>query len=511
MPESRGYTPYLVVVVLLGTAVLATALVGLGADLANGRAPSALQIAITVALAIGSYLVLHDLLLFQWRGQQVALGPDEVLVFVALCMLPAPLVVLFALPAMSAFQFETKRPPLRGATNVAVMLVATATAVLTYGALHTRVPDIIAALAGIAIYTPITFGLVSVAFALRERTSPITVYRERFLMQTGLHLALGATGGVIAIGLWMFYPVAILAMIPVVWGTRAFVQQLARKDRETRVHERLGEVAHELAGEPSLEIVAARVLDACLEIFHAGRATITLNAEPGEGAQRARSWTRDAENGHDPDRAPLAEIVPGPEGPIGAIVVHASRSTKEDFTTADRAVLRIVAGGAASYVAHAHAIADLDASQKELLTQRVARPLVRRIVRTVMEESHADYTVLSRLGNGLARDADASDLETLCRAYEEMGLGTLRVVSANGQYVFSGTDLFERHPGAHSTTCHIALGFLCGAVSRLHAGSTARGSEVACQSRGDASCRFVVQTREPDVVPLTRLGLAEKP
>lgn len=136
-------------------------------------------------------------------------------------------------------------------------------------------------------------------------------------------------------------------------------------------------------------------------------------------------------------------------------------------------------------------------AEEEVASSRVARPLVRRIVRGLADETAAGSAVLQRMGRSLAREADAEGVEAACRAYDRMGLGRLRLARAEaGRYEFEGEELFEQTPGARATTCHLALGFLCGAVSRLHADAGTLGAETRCASRGDPACRFVVSVRE---------------
>ncbi|MFA5860183.1 MAG: 4-vinyl reductase [Candidatus Thermoplasmatota archaeon] len=462
----------------------------------RGTAPTPQQWLLALTLAGSSHLVLRSLLLFDWRGQRVALAPDEMLVFVALLTLPVPLVILFAVPAMTIYQYTTRRGWLRGSANVAVLAIATASAAAAFTglqALHAH-PALAAALA-ISVYTVVNLTMVSAFFALRESTSAFIVYRERFLVPTVFHVAVGVSAGLAVVALWSYHPLAVLVLAPFAFFLREHVRLMARIDRESTVHKRIAEVTHALVGEPNVDRVAERVIETCGDIFHAGRVTLTLATTRD---RPARTWARDLEGGHDPHVAPLAVALAGagPNAePIGAIMVYPTRATQERYQAADQELLRIVAGEAAVSIQSAKVLGDLDASRQQLITNRVARPFVKRIVRALIDETRADRTVLVRLGRSVARDTDAPDIETLCAAYGEMGLGSLRLEDAQGdRFTFSGQDLFERQPGAHSTTCDLALGFLMGAVSQLHA-AEAKGTELQCQSRGDARCVFVLQTR----------------
>ncbi|HEX2022092.1 MAG TPA: PAS domain-containing protein, partial [Candidatus Thermoplasmatota archaeon] len=143
-------------------------------------------------------------------------------------------------------------------------------------------------------------------------------------------------------------------------------------------------------------------------------------------------------------------------------------------------------------------------SEEAILSSRVARPLVKRLVQNVLDETHADASVLQQLGERIAREADASELDALCRAYAQLGLGRLALVEHDGgrRYTFRGEHLFENVADARTTTCHVALGFLCGAVARAAPGRPAtRGTELTCRSRGDAECRFVVHAKAAENSP----------
>lgn len=491
---------YITAVALLGVPVLAAAGYGAAAGVVADGWGGPSRVALTLGLASAAYLVLKSLILFDWRGQRVALAPDEVLVFVALVALPLPWTVLFALPAMAAYQAVTKRDLHRGAFNVSVLLIASGAAALAaWAASALQAPTPLAALVGIAVYTPVNLLLVSGVFATREGSSIFTVFRERFAVPSLIHFGLGSSIGLTVVALWSYHPAAVLALGPVVYFARSHVQLIARTDRESVVHKRLAEVSHTLVGEPNVEVVANRVLETCGEIFHAGRVTLTISTPTG----KPRTWRRDDDAGFDPGRRPLAVTLPGrADAPLGAITIHPVRDTHQEFTVADHALLSVVAGEAAASLEHAQVLQDLDASRRALLSTRVARPLVKRIVRALVEEMRADASVLMRVGQGLARGADVGqvaddDVETLCHAYEGMGLGSLALDDQRGaQYTFTGHDLFERSPGAGSTTCYLALGFLTGVVSRAHPRAKARGTEVACESRGAPECRFVVQVKD---------------
>ena len=438
-----------------------------------------------------SWLILNRLILFDWRGQRVALGPDEILVFLALVALPLPLVVLFAVPSMAAYQVKTKRPLIRGAANVAVVALAGGACVSAYSLLLLVAPRVIAICGGVVVYTFATHLVVSGVFSLRESTKVGVVFGERFWVPTLLHVTLGIAGGIGTWALWSFHPAAVAALVPFAYLAREHVTLVARTEREGLVHQRLGEMTRALVGERELDRMAARVLKTCGDIFQAGRTTLVIES----GGHEMR-WSEDFEGGASPE-GPMAATLTGPGGEkLGALLIHANRRSNDPFRDIDRNLLSIVAAETSAAVANARVLHDFDAAQARLVSSRVARPLVRRIARFLIEETHADSVVLLRLGESLARGAEATDLAAFSRAYAEMGLGLVETLSEDGaHYEFTGRDLFELTPGSRATTCYLALGYATGAVSRLHNGTQAKGAEVECQSRGDARCRFVVHLR----------------
>lgn len=136
-------------------------------------------------------------------------------------------------------------------------------------------------------------------------------------------------------------------------------------------------------------------------------------------------------------------------------------------------------------------------AQEELQAARVARPLVRRIVRELVDRTRADRATLQGVGEGLAREVDAATIPEFIRAFTDMGIGHLDYAGTeNGRHRFIARDLIERRDGARLTTCFLTVGYLGGAVGRATK-ATAVGTEVSCQSRGDPHCEFVVQTRSP--------------
>lgn len=136
-------------------------------------------------------------------------------------------------------------------------------------------------------------------------------------------------------------------------------------------------------------------------------------------------------------------------------------------------------------------------AQDEQLASRIERPLVRAILHEMLQRARLSSSELREVGRFVVGQVDAPYLEMFLRAFTSMGLGgSLRCdLAQGGRYVFTAADLLERRKASSVTTCDLTLGFLCGAVARVEHGRETLGSELTCQSRGDAYCTFVVQAR----------------
>ncbi|HEX2021307.1 MAG TPA: hypothetical protein VHH36_01230 [Candidatus Thermoplasmatota archaeon] len=125
----------------------------------------------------------------------------------------------------------------------------------------------------------------------------------------------------------------------------------------------------------------------------------------------------------------------------------------------------------------------------------VARPMVRTMIRRLIDTASVSPGTLREFGEQLAADAQADDLHGFAQAFHAMGLGELswsRLES--GSYEFVARDLIERREGTRMTTCFLTSGFLGGATARSM-GRPAVAGEVACQSRGDPECRFLARPK----------------
>lgn len=127
--------------------------------------------------------------------------------------------------------------------------------------------------------------------------------------------------------------------------------------------------------------------------------------------------------------------------------------------------------------------------------QAIARGVVAGLLRRLGQRAGLRPDAFRALGRELGETLKAESVDAAVHAYAAMGFGAIHLSErAPGRFSFEGRDLLERGERSAQPTCFFALGFLEGAVSASD-GAAALGSELACESRGDDVCRFMVATR----------------
>ena len=127
--------------------------------------------------------------------------------------------------------------------------------------------------------------------------------------------------------------------------------------------------------------------------------------------------------------------------------------------------------------------------------QFVTKKLVRRMLRDAAAQTGDSATARRKLGRDMAEETLGSLPDGLA-AFTAMGLGQLALEdAATEKFAVTGSGLLEVTPGHGSTTCYLTLGFVEGVIAQATK-RDALGTETACQSRGDAQCRFVIVARE---------------
>lgn len=595
---------------LAGLAGLATAAAyALMVQPGQGWTPA--RVALAAGLAGGYFSLQRRGFVLHWRDQRVISTLDEPVVFLALGVLPFPSAIGVVFAGTLFAQAVARRKPVKSMFNVAAYTLAATVASGVFLLAQARLDPIVAALPAVASYTIASNLLVASVFAKVEQAPYWRVFRERFFLATALHGPLGGAFGFVAYVLWSYHPVALLVLVPLAALALSFTKLNAGAEREALVRRRLADMSSDLIGTTNDDRVAKHILDACGELFLAGRVVLTLHDEHG-----GRTWSRDFEGfaehgGRDPITAPVV----GRGGvELGSLTVHPTSRAKELLDDHDKPLVAIVASRAASAIESARAfretvelknlhegivqnvpagvirvdgagrilqtnpyllaflghapeprrrtsiyewdallaMPDLLARVRHMLeageafydvevdvgtdrratlsasgvplrataggaplggivlfsdltahkeaeaaarSQSLTRPFVRRLVLSLVSGLHVPPNAIAEIGRSLARDLPQGTPADYAQAFRAMGLGNLHFDrTENGNYVFLADDLLEKRSKSPQPTCHLARGFLEGAIAHLHGGSSL-GSEVRCQSQGHARCQFVVQPR----------------
>lgn len=174
---------------------------------------------------------------------------------------------------------------------------------------------------------------------------------------------------------------------------------------------------------------------------------------------------------------------------------YITRDGRTVWALLDRRVVRATNGDILYALSVVQDVTARKMAEEEARAAQVARPLVRRIMREMLETGRLDPTFLADMGRRLAGEAKGDDVDTLIAAITSLGFGSIEAhADAPDRYTFVGHNLLEQRPGARSTTCDLTLGYLNGVVERV-TGAVAVGTETACVSRGDRECRFVVRAK----------------
>lgn len=149
------------------------------------------------------------------------------------------------------------------------------------------------------------------------------------------------------------------------------------------------------------------------------------------------------------------------------------------------------------FIGEAVDISARKSAEEAMRQQTLTRALVRKMLRDLSHQARLDDSVMRSLGRHLAQGVRGTTLAEYTQAFATMGLGSLSFLAReNGRFVFEGDDLLERGHLTAQPTCHLALGFLEGAVGAI-AGAPALGAELRCQSQGHKTCQLVVKDPKP--------------
>lgn len=214
---------------------------------------------------------------------------------------------------------------------------------------------------------------------------------------------------------------------------------------------------------------------------------------------------------HRPDAVLLDLMLPGTSG-LATLATMRQRAPQVPIVVltgmdGDSAGLEATAMGAADYLRKQEIAygalprilrqaVERERLERELRDARVARPLVRRLLTDLLARAPLNPEEMVSVGRALGEDAAVGTVDDLATRFASLGMGALSIrPSGQGRFEIEARDTLERRDDSHAATCHLTLGFLGGALSRLHEGRPVPGAETECQSRGAPCCRFVFQVR----------------
>ena len=146
-------------------------------------------------------------------------------------------------------------------------------------------------------------------------------------------------------------------------------------------------------------------------------------------------------------------------------------------------------------------VAERKRVEEELRRMSISRVWVGEMLRDFQTVGSLTEGAMYRAGQELAVRVGGETLAEFLEAFAGMGLGTLVLTEADEElrrWSFTADELVESRAESGEPTGHYTRGFLCGAVSCILGGVRATSVELACQSMGDALCRFAIQAVRED-------------
>jgi len=147
-------------------------------------------------------------------------------------------------------------------------------------------------------------------------------------------------------------------------------------------------------------------------------------------------------------------------------------------------------------------VAQLREADERLRESTVSKQMLSDLLRDLSQQISASELLMIETGRQFARRLSGTLAQHL-DTFAEQGLGHLRlegVDSQRSEILFVGEGLVENTRNSRYPTDHFTRGFLAEVVAKL-AGAAANCEEIACVSRGDPFCRFVVYPAEGTTFP----------
>ncbi|MHB8604320.1 MAG: ATP-binding protein [Thermoplasmatota archaeon] len=367
----------------------------------------------TVPLAhevIGAFLILAGGFFLQtrsptlaWKGQRIAVSPDEALLLVGFYALPPGVVILSALAASFCAQAYLRKAPIKMVFNSSVHVSAIGLGALAFaGGLAVGLGPLSAVLLVPFVVSAanqfVVAGLLSV---LEDSNAPLaTLLSPSLFTSIALTSVTGVTLGFIAIVLLGYSPLALVLLLPIGYMFFEALSAGYRHENELTARQVLSHVAERLVGESNEDAIVEAAHAASREVFALREMHVHL-AVPGV---EPREWHIVA-GGEDKTKtiafsAPLLNKTGGSIGEVRFVVVKSARAQSRD----DRELAATIAGALSIAFGTSAALRSLEAAQRRL---RSVLNAARDPVLLVSAEGALVYC--NTVAAGLFREAEPSE------------------------------------------------------------------------------------------------------
>jgi PAS domain S-box-containing protein len=227
-----------------------------------------------------------------WRGERIAMHPDEAVLLLGCVFLPPGIVVLACALAATWAQISQGKPSTKLVFNVAVQALAASLGAMAFTlAVAAGLPALAAAVLVPLVVSATNQTLVGGLLTLLGGEPLRSMWRAKLLTSVAMSSVAGITLGLLSYGLFQLHPLAVILLAPIGYGARAAVSAEYRHENELAVRRALQRITELLARGPSEEELFEAAHDACrealpLQAFRVARSDDT-----------APAWSRSAPAG----------------------------------------------------------------------------------------------------------------------------------------------------------------------------------------------------------------------
>lgn len=349
LPTGARRHLYLCVAGGLAVALCAAALLPRGLALAEWQG----LVAGAVLLAVTGMLLQVRSPALNWRGKTIGIHLDEGVVLVGFVVLPPPVVVLAAIASTFASQAFFRKHPLKAAFNTAVQALSSGAAALVFTLLVERgAPAVGAAAAVPFVAAAVGLSLVGMLLCLLEGEPAWRAFRPALLASVATTSVVGVTGGILALGLYAFHPLALLLLFPLGFLLHKAVVSDYRHQNELTTRRALERAHERLVSGHDVDAIVAAGIDACRD---------ALDLLSCEVSAAGRKWEVAIREPAGPVRVLRAPLLDG-AGELRATVAWNGEVRLQE----DEGSVRLIAGSLSMALATAAALRSLREAQKGL-------------------------------------------------------------------------------------------------------------------------------------------------